>query len=90
MTAVKIINHAAEPLTLARLKLPVCRLSIYSTPGADLWTEPVVLERREGRELAELRVSSGPPGEAPDAELVCPPRDVGGNDVIRAFGSLFT
>jgi hypothetical protein len=49
----------------------------------------VVLERREGKELAELRLSSGPPGEAPDAKLVSGPRDTGGNDMIRAFGSLF-
>ncbi len=89
VTAIKIINHAEQALTLERLKLPVRRLSLFATPGADFWTEPVVLERREGRELAELRVSSGPPGEAPDAKLVSGPRDAEGNDMIRAFGSLF-
>jgi hypothetical protein len=88
-TAVKILNHAASPLTLERLKLPVRRLSVFATAGADFWTEPVVLERREGKDLAELRVSAGPPGEAPDARLVSGPRDKAGNDVIRAFGSLF-
>ena len=89
VTAVKIVNKADQSLTLERLKLPVRRLSLFATPGADFWTEPVVLERREGKDLAELRVGSGPPGEAPDAILVSPPRDKEGNDVIRAFGSLF-
>ncbi len=89
VTAVKIANRADRALTLERLKLPVRRLCLFATPGADFWTEPVVLERREGKEFAELRVVSGPPGEAPDARLVSGPRDPEGTNMIRAFGSLF-
>ena len=89
-TAVKILNRAALPLTIESLRLPVPRLSVYATPGADLWTEPLVLERGEGRDLAELRVSSGPPGEAHGATLVAEPRESGGTNMIRAFGSLFS
>jgi hypothetical protein len=92
LTAARIVNRAAEPLTIERLNLPVRTLSIYSENGSTrLWTEAVTLERGEGEELAELTVGDGPGADVDDAELVTPPREPPeGNYLFRAFGKLFS
>jgi hypothetical protein len=89
LTAVKIANRAASTMKLERLNLPVRQLRVYATDAGQLWTESVVLKRRESQELAELEVSEGPPQEAAAAEPVSGPRDQSGGFLFRAFDSLF-
>ena len=91
VTAVRIRNEAASPLSVERLKLPVPLLSLYCDQRRRLWTEAVTLIRSEEEsEMASLDIGDGPPPEAAGAELLTPPRSGSEPTLwIRAFSSLF-
>ena len=89
ITQVRIVNRADMPLVIERLNLPVRRLGLFSSEEGVLWTEAVVLERRQKQDFAELRLTKAPPDVAGIVERVSEPRDQEGTDLFRAFGSLF-
>jgi hypothetical protein len=89
ITQVRIVNRAEASLVLERLNLPVRRLGLFATDEGALWTETVVLQRGQKQDFAELSLTQGPPDVAGIVERVSEPRDSGGTDLFRAFGSLF-
>jgi hypothetical protein len=89
ITVVRISNLAPTVLPLARLRLPLPNLSLYSGEDGGLWTEFVTLERRHDGDLAEIRLAAAAPPEAGRCTLVSPPRTVmGRHSLIRSFTSL--
>lgn len=90
LTPVQIRNQASDPLSFEQLKLPVPYLSLFSAADGRLWTEGVSLTRSEDSGMAALDVGSGPPPEAPGAELLTPAR-LGSqpNLLVRAFSRVF-
>ncbi len=90
VTAVRIRNRAASPLSIERLKLPVPMLSLFCDELGRLWTEEVTLSRNEESEMASLDIGQGPPAAAAGAELLTPPRSTTEPNLwIRAFSGLF-
>jgi len=90
-TPIRLRNRAADPLHLARLKLPVDTLPLFVDRGI-FWTPAVILDRREaGSDLAAVAVDAEPPFEADaHARRVAPPRrDAPESAALRVFNSFF-
>lgn len=75
VTPLRIRNTASEPLNLERVQLPVQHLALYTTPTHQLWTQGVTMTRSAAQEGADIRVRSGPPADADEAELLQEPRE---------------
>lgn len=90
ITPVRIQNRALTQLPIDKLSLPVPLLSLYGNGEGELWTEGVSLTRASDSDMASLLVTSGPPHDAREAQLLTAPRihpEKAG--LVRAFSSLF-
>lgn len=89
-TPLLVRNLSRDPMPLHRLNLPIQYLSIYSSPDGAFWTPSVTMEKEKEAGEAGFLVGSGPPVEAPSAEIVSGPRQPPETGLIkRAFGALF-
>lgn len=89
VTVVRIENRAATPLPLARLRLPLPQLSLYSSEEGRLWTETVSLTRKNEGDFAEIKLSGKAPRVAGKCTRVAKPReDLGRRPLIRSFTGL--
>lgn len=92
ISAVQVRNLGADPLFVDRIKVPLTRLSLFYSPRTGFWTDAFTLERREGQEMAELRLNRQAPPEASPSQIVSGPRNPAiesVNPVVRSFGALF-
>lgn len=93
LTPLRIRNTASDALPLERVQLPAPHLALYVTPSDALWTQAVTMTREPGAEGASVRIQSGPPPDAADAELIQEPRETNRRGLFTstfsAFGSLF-
>lgn len=90
ITAVTIRNRADDELSLDRVKLPVGLLDVFVADDGRLWTNDVLLERREEGEHARLSVSRKAPARAPSPRMLTEARGVDlGDAMIRVFSTLF-
>lgn len=89
VTVVRIVNHAASVLPLARIRLPLPHLSLYAGEDGRLWTETVILDRKQDGDFAEIKLTRSAPQEAGTCEKVSKPREeIGRHPLIRSFTSL--
>lgn len=90
ITRVTVHNRAEDPVKIERLNLPLHRLALYASPGGDLWTDPVDIERLDSDAPAgRLGIVSGPPAEAGHAERLAAPRGPARErTIIRALSAL--
>jgi len=73
-SSVTIRNRADEHLRLERMRIPTPELSLfYDRASGRFETETVTIERKQGRDLADVKFGEGPSGS--DAELVRAPRE---------------
>jgi hypothetical protein len=91
VTPVTIHNHAAQPLVIDRVQVPIPLLSLYVDADDALWTNGVNLTRESDGDHAALRVEPSPPRTRRGApERLAPPRTTSsGSAVVRAFSRLF-
>jgi len=75
ITPLRIRNTAADPLALERVQLPVQHLALYTTPTPQLWTQAITMTRSAAQEGADIRIRTGPPNDAKEAELLQEPRE---------------
>jgi hypothetical protein len=71
---VTLHNHAATPLPLERLALPVHHLDLWWHRERGLWTRGLEVERAADGKLASLRLADGPPDLVSGAQRVAPAR----------------
>ena len=89
ITPVTLSNRAEDPMLLERISLPVPLLSAYRIDAGNVWTSAVALERREDREMAELKILPGAPRGGDSASLLFKARQAGGrNVVLKTLSSL--
>lgn len=89
ITPVHIHNHAAGPLQVDRLSVPVPLLELHATPQGHFWTQPVILERRAHGDDAGLRLG-GLDISATGMRTVSGPRRVEEDmTVLRALSRFF-
>ncbi|WP_018937546.1 MULTISPECIES: hypothetical protein [unclassified Thioalkalivibrio] len=90
ITPLTIENKASDALFLERVNLPVPRLPVFADEHHRLWTPAVRMEREEDRDMADMKIDSGPPGVAGGAQRIAEPRQAGGRHLmVRAFTALF-
>lgn len=91
VTALRIRNRAPTPLPVEKVKLPVPFLSVFHSGDTGLlWTEAVMMVRREETEMAGVEVRDSPPTDAGETELLTAPRQQPEKGLLlRAFGGLF-
>jgi len=90
LTPILIKNQANSVLPLEKLSLPARLLSLYGADDGNFWTQGVSLTRTEESELAMIRIGTGVPECAGEAELISPARmqaERGG--FVRVFSLLF-
>jgi hypothetical protein len=75
VTPLRIRNTAPDPLALERVQLPVQHLALYATPTHQLWTQGITMTRSAAQEGADVRIRSGPPADADEAEFLQEPRE---------------
>lgn len=87
ITPVQIHNAGDDPLRVERLQIPVQRLSVHADAEDRLWTQTIVLHRRQGQEHAQVEVGAPGPGPA-----LGPPRERSGpaHPVLHVFNAVFT
>ena len=91
LTAVHLRNHAAEPLCVERIHVPLPHLSLYQDRAGVIWTENLILERHEVQAPLVALLGHGPPPEAEDAQRVVPPRQAQKrHPLARALGGLIS
>jgi hypothetical protein len=89
VSVVRVLNHAATPLPLARLRLPLPYLSLFADGDGRLWTEAVTLDRQEEGDRAAIKLGKSAPQEAGECKRVCGPREkLGRQNLIRSFTGL--
>jgi hypothetical protein len=89
VTVLKIMNHAESVLPLARIRLPLPHLSLYGGEDGRLWTENVILDRKQDGDFAEIKLTRSAPTEAGSCEKVSKPREeIRRHVLIRSFTSL--
>ncbi len=91
ITAITIKNLGSDSLKLERLNIPFPRLSLFYSQNTGFWTDRLVLERREDREMANLQLDRQPPSAAGATQFVTGPRqsETDASPVIRAFSAIF-
>lgn len=90
ISPVQIHNRAPSALSLEKLSLPVPALGLYGDAHYGLWTESLTLERDDDDDVAALRVGSGAPAEAPEAQAVAQARaPINRGVAVRAFSRFF-
>ncbi len=90
ITQIIIDNKAGTQLLVERLNLPVPYLALFAAADGLLWTETVTMVRTRDTGMAAFQIGKEPPDEATATEVVGPPREKPGqNMVIQAFGALF-
>lgn len=93
LTPLRVRNTSSEPLALERVQLPAPHLALYVTPSDVLWTQGVTMTHQPETEGAAVRIQSGPPSDATDAELIQDPREHDRKGLFTstfsAFGALF-
>ena len=88
-TQLLVENKASVALALARLKIPVPRLSLYSDAADTLWTSTMHVVREADGQIARLELGDGPPPEAGDVTPVAPPRQIPESNLLaRAVSAL--
>jgi hypothetical protein len=91
VSAVKVRNLGDTDLPLERLKLPVNTLAVHIGDDNRLWTQDVILERREGMEYAQLTISEEPPALTMNPRLLAKARtSQEGSVMTRAFSTLLS
>lgn len=90
ITPVVLENAWTDPMELARVRLPVRHLSLFTGAEGRLWTERVTL-RRAGSEMEEEVVIDGePPREAAAGAPVAGPREARDRSfTLQVFEPLF-
>jgi hypothetical protein len=73
-TGVVVRNLATKPLRIDHLSLPAPWLHVYATPEGALCTDGIILEQKEGDEVAELEIMSQPLGPTGPCVAVGPAR----------------
>lgn len=90
VTPITIINRSHNDLPLDRVNIPVRNLSLFAASDGSLWTDQILLERKENEREVDLRIKEGSPLFAMGAERLSAPREMlDRNIVARAFGTLF-
>ncbi|MCA9669342.1 MAG: DUF432 domain-containing protein [Myxococcales bacterium] len=92
VTAAHIDNKARTPLTLKRVCMPVDSLALFAAADGRLFTQDVVLSRKDehAEDYADVSLGDKQPLAAPDAKRIVEPRKtLSGNFVTRAFARLF-
>jgi hypothetical protein len=85
VTPMFIHNQVEAELPLEKLCLQTAGLGLYSS-GGELWTSEVRVTNTGPGAPERIEVSSGPPEEARDAELICEPRQQSRGGVLaRTF-----
>ncbi len=89
-TAVQILNGADDTLHVERLRIPAPYLALYAGADGRIWTQDVVLERREGGSgFVQLEMQCRAPSFAPGAKWLADARIPTHSGVVsRAFASL--
>ena len=94
VTPIAVHNQAADTLHIERIQIPVQHLALYASVYHFLWTQGIVLDRREDSEGADVRILDGPPDDATDPTRLAPPREEVKTSLamstFRAIGSLFS
>jgi hypothetical protein len=86
--SVRIVNRAAELLTVERIKLPATHMSIMQAPDGRLWTESVCVTHSDDAEPVAAEIQRGAPAVAPGCTLVREARDKSRVSLLgRALGS---
>ncbi len=85
VSPVTIRNRGVDPLLVERLLLPVPNLTLHADPEGHLWSQEVLLVRREGQESAERHLGKAGPGPA----LSTPRAQPEASAVTRVFNSVF-
>lgn len=89
ITPLVIRNHAATPLPVESLKLPVPLLALYAAADGRLWTQEVTFTRELDGDVAGVEVHPGAPSLARGGERVQGPRTVAERGLLtRAFSGL--
>jgi hypothetical protein len=90
ITPITIVNRSKNDLPLDRVNIPVRNLSLFAAPDHNLWTDQIILERKEDEREVDLKIKEGPPLVAEGAQRLSGPRErLDRNFVARAFGTLF-
>lgn len=93
LTPLRVRNTASTPLALERVQLPAPHLALYVTPSNVLWTQAVTMTHAAGTEGASVRVQTGSPSDARDADLLQDPREPDRQGLFTStfstFGALF-
>lgn len=90
ITPIRLQNQSAKMLRLNRINLPVTFLSLYQDPNGQLWTEEVTLIHEEEAELAPMKIGSGAPPQAGQAQRISEARKKADKTtLVRAFSTLF-
>jgi hypothetical protein len=90
VTAVVIRNKDKTTLLLERLKLPVQLVALYRDKAGSHWTETLIMEREESRDLASLKVSKQPPKGVQNAVKISGPRQRPEHGIMTwTLGALF-
>lgn len=90
ISAVSIRNSGHDSLRLERIKVPLPRLSLFYSPRTGFWTDSFSFERRDGSEMASIKLEGQPPAEAAPSQFVTGPRQIlAENTAVRAFSALF-
>ena len=70
---VRITNKTDTDLNFEKLSLNGGHLSIFIHEG-QLWSDEITINYRGPQDISRIQVTGKPPGEAPDAELLSPPK----------------
>lgn len=90
ITTLRVTNRAETPLALDKLVLPAPLLSVWGSGDGSLWTDTVHLERTADNDTAAVRIESGPPPAARNAQRLANPRRLPQKgSLVRAFSGLF-
>ena len=89
ITQVHIQNHAAAPLLIERLNVPVPYLTLFHNQAGSLWTEAISMAQRRETSLAEFNIEDGPPASAGRvAPIGAPRQNPQKGMLVRAFSAL--
>lgn len=72
---VTLRNESAELLPFARLCLRTRHMAVYGTPDGRLWINLTTVVHKGGATPDQVAFADGPPLQAHDPTLLCPPRE---------------
>lgn len=77
---VRLSNASTDDLSVEKIAFRVAHLSLFARER-ELWADETIVRYRSAEEGSDIQMSGRPPPEAPDAELVSPPRE----PTVRGF-----